>query len=69
LLAVSQRAFEASQHRYRAGVGNILELLNTQTALANAQQRHVQALTDWDYARLDLASKLGRLTLDDIAAR
>lgn len=68
LLAISQRAFEAAQHRYEAGVGNILELLNTQTALANARQRQVQALTDWDYARLDLAAKLGRLSINDLLA-
>lgn len=67
LLAIAQRAYKAAEHRYDAGVGNILELLNTQTALANARQRQVQALTDWDYARLDLASKLGHLTIADVA--
>jgi outer membrane protein len=65
LLAVSQRAFDAARSRYEYGVGSILELLNTQTALANARQRRIQALADWRYARLDLASKLGRLTLED----
>ncbi|WP_321899907.1 TolC family protein [Paraburkholderia heleia] len=58
-------SFDAAQHRYNHGVGNILELLNTQTALANAQQRRVQALADWDNARIDLASKLGRLDMGD----
>lgn len=66
LLAIAQRAWEASRHRYDAGVGNILELLNTQTALANAKQRRVQALADWDNARVDLASKLGVLGREDI---
>jgi outer membrane protein len=65
LLAISQRAFDAAQQRYQHGVSNILELLNTQAALANAQERRIQALTDWDNARVELASKLGRLKIDD----
>ncbi|MGF6767454.1 outer membrane protein [Paraburkholderia sp. GAS33] len=61
LLDIAQRSFVAAQHRYQAGVGNILELLNAQTALANAQQQRVQALSDWRAARLRLAGSLGRL--------
>ena len=63
----AQLAFDAAQHRYDHGVGNILELLSTQTALANAQQRHVQALADWHTAKLQLAAKLGRLGMEDIS--
>lgn len=33
------------QRRYRSGVGTILELLGTQTALA--RQQRVEALTAW----------------------
>ncbi|KVN25513.1 Fis family transcriptional regulator [Burkholderia pyrrocinia] len=66
LLAIARRAFDAAQHRYRAGVGNILELLNTQAALATAQQRRVQALADWHTARLVLASRLGRLNVGSV---
>ncbi|ACR32598.1 TolC family protein [Burkholderia glumae] len=68
LLAISQQAFDAAQHRYLSGVGNILELLNTQTALSNARQRRVQALADWHTAKLQLASKLGRLDMSSIAS-
>ncbi|CAB3975409.1 Fis family transcriptional regulator [Burkholderia cenocepacia] len=64
LLAIARRAFDAAQHRYRSGVGTILELLNTQTALANAQQKRIQALANWHSARILLASRLGRLTMD-----
>ncbi|MCA7955787.1 TolC family protein [Burkholderia seminalis] len=66
LLTIARRAFDAAQHRYRAGVGNILELLNTQTALASAQQKRIQALADWHSARLMLASRLGRLDMDSV---
>lgn len=61
LLDVAQRSFAAAQHRYQAGVGNILELLNAQTALANAQQQRIQALTEWRSTRLRFAGSLGRL--------
>jgi outer membrane protein len=69
LLVIAQRAFDSARHRYRAGVGDILQVLNTQTALANARQRRVQALADWYTARLDLAARLGRLNLPQTAGR
>lgn len=65
LLDIAQRSFTAAGHRYQAGVGNILELLNAQTALANAKQQRVQALADWRAARLRLAGSLGRLGVAD----
>lgn len=61
LLDIAQQSYSAAGHRYQAGVGNILELLNAQTALANARQQSVQAFTDWRAARLRLAGSLGRL--------
>lgn len=66
LLDTAQRAWQAAQHRYDAGVGNILELMNTQAALANAKQRRIQSLAQWDNARVDLAAKLGRLGAADL---
>ncbi|WP_321900087.1 TolC family protein [Paraburkholderia heleia] len=68
MLTNAQRSFDAAQHRHDHGVGNILDLLNTQTALANAQQRRVQALADWHTAKLQLAPKLGRLSMENVAA-
>jgi outer membrane protein len=66
LLSIAQQSWNAAQHRYDAGVGNILELMNTQAALANAKQRRVRALADWDNARVNLASKLGTLQRNDL---
>ncbi|QYD71677.1 TolC family protein [Paraburkholderia edwinii] len=66
LFEVSTRSFEAAQHRYSAGVGNILELLNAQSALADARKQRIQALTDWRNDRLQLAGKLGRLGMSDV---
>lgn len=65
-LAIARRSFDAAEHRYRAGVGNILEVLNTQTSLATAQQRRVQTLADWHNAKLQLASRLGRLDMNSV---
>ncbi len=67
LLGIAQRSYDAARHRYDAGVGNILELLNTQAALANAKQRRVQALADWDNARVELAAKLGTLSREALS--
>jgi outer membrane protein len=63
LLESARQSFEASQHRYESGVGNILELLTAQTAFANAQQQRVQALTDWRIGKVQLVGSLGRLIL------
>jgi outer membrane protein len=65
LVDIAQRSFDAAKHRYTAGVGNILELLHAQSQLADARQQRIEALTDWRAARLQLASKLGRLDLKD----
>jgi multidrug efflux pump subunit AcrA (membrane-fusion protein) len=66
LLVIATRSHDAARHRYEAGGGNILELMNTQAALANAKQRRVQTLADWDNARIDLAAKLGKLGREDL---
>jgi outer membrane protein len=63
---VATAAWQSAQRRYRSGAGTILELLSTQTALAQARQQRVQALSDWHYERLALAASLGRLGPADI---
>lgn len=57
----AQHAFKVAQGRYDAGVGNILELLNAQSALANADQQRIQALSKWYVSRLKLLASLGKL--------
>jgi outer membrane protein len=66
LLDSAQTAFEAAQRRYDGGAGNILELLSSQTAFANAQQQRIQSLSDWRIARLTLAASLGRLGMSSV---
>lgn len=57
----AQRSYEVAEGRFRAGVGNILELLGAQSALANAEQRRIEALSGWLAARLQLAASTGKL--------
>jgi outer membrane protein len=66
LVKIAEQSFVAVRSRYRAGVGSIIEILNVQASLADAKQQRVQALTDWRVARLDLAAKLGTLSMQDI---
>lgn len=61
ILQSAQRAFDAIQHRYSAGVGSILEVLSVQKNLATAEQQRIQAQLDWRTARLQLAASLGQL--------
>ncbi|KJV24669.1 hypothetical protein VI06_21605 [Aquitalea magnusonii] len=61
LLESTQAAFNAGKKCYQTGAADILELLNVQTALANARQQRIQAIADWHTARYQLASALGKL--------
>lgn len=66
LLTVALKSLNAAQQRYQAGVGNILELLNAQSAVAEAAKQRIHALTDWRNERLQLSGKLGRLGMHDV---
>jgi outer membrane protein len=66
MLTVALKSLNAAQQRYQAGVGNILELLNAQSAVADAAKRRIHALTDWRNERLQLSGKLGRLDMHDV---
>lgn len=63
LLSNATEGFNVAQGRYRAGVGNIIELLNAQNALANARQQNIKSVAAWRAARLKLASSIGKVGL------
>ncbi|KVE36727.1 TolC family protein [Burkholderia sp. BDU5] len=63
LLDDAQRSLDIARGRYKAGVGTFTELLNAQTALADAQKQRVQAVSKWRTARLKLAASLGSIGL------
>ena len=54
--------------RYQEGVGNIVELLNAESNLANARYQYVQAHFNWRIGKAQLAQALGRLDLDEVSA-
>lgn len=52
--------------RYKAGVGNIIDLITAQAALASARAQRIQATFNWDIARAGLVYAMGQL--DDVSA-
>jgi len=61
LLASAEQSERVALGRYKAGVGNILDVLNAQSALANARLQRIQAALDWYVARASLAKAVGTL--------
>ncbi|MDR1848539.1 MAG: TolC family protein [Zoogloeaceae bacterium] len=61
LFASAEAAERMALGRYQAGVGNILDLLNAQSALADARMQRISAAYDWHMSRAAFARALGRL--------
>jgi outer membrane protein len=59
-VSLAERELEMARDRFRAGVGDNIELVTAQAALANARLDRVTALTLYNGARLNLAAALGR---------
>ena len=59
-VTLAERELEMARDRFRAGVGDNIEVVNAQTALANARLDQISALADYNGARLNLAAALGR---------
>jgi len=57
---LAQRELEMARDRFRAGVGDNIEVVTAQTSLANARDSQITALTQFNAARLNLAASLGR---------
>ena len=64
LLASAGASARVTLGRYQSGVGNILDVLNAQSALADAHMQQIQAAYDWHIARALLARALGVLDKD-----
>jgi outer membrane protein len=63
LLLSASQSLHATEERYRSGSGNIVDVLNAQTALASAEQQRIEALSSWRTAKLKLAETLGQVGL------
>lgn len=59
-VTLAERELEMARDRFRAGVGDSIEVTNAQTVLANARLDQVTALAVYNGARLNLAAALGR---------
>lgn len=66
LVASATQNADVALGRYKAGVGNIIDVITAQSALASARAQRIQARFNWDIARASLAYSMGRL--DDVAA-
>jgi TolC family type I secretion outer membrane protein len=62
LLKDASESVDVAMGRYRAGIGNILDLLTAESALENARAEEVQARTDWFLSVAQLAHDTGTLT-------
>jgi len=60
-LTLAQNELEQAQRRYQAGVANALEVTDAQNRLDRARDNQVDALYNYNLARLDLASATGAI--------
>jgi outer membrane protein len=68
LLASASESERIALGRYKAGVGNFLEVLTAQTALASARLQNIQAVFNWFLAKVSLAQAMGKLDFSTIAS-
>ena len=61
LVSSAEESSRVAMGRYKAGVGNILDSINAQSALASAHQQQIQATLNWNIARATLAQAIGSL--------
>ena len=61
LVTSAGESYELSLGRYRAGVGNVLDLLTAQTALTQARAQQIQARLRLNVSKLALARAVGTL--------
>src|SRR3989440_4801287 len=59
-VTLAQRELEMARDRFRAGVGDNIEVVTAQAALSDARSSEVTALAQYNAARLNLAAALGR---------
>jgi outer membrane protein len=61
LVNSAEQSYRVALGRYKAGVGNIIDTLNAQSALASANQQRIQAALNSNIARATLAQAMGAL--------
>jgi outer membrane protein len=66
LVEAATASLESSQRRYESGAADIVELLSTQAALADAKSERVRCLAEWRTARLALLTTAGLLNRTNV---
>ncbi len=61
LLEAAQGAADSVRRKYDAGAADVVEMLNAQSALSEAEQERVKSMSDWRSARLRLLANAGRM--------
>ncbi len=61
LVSSAEQSYRVALGRYKAGVGNIIDTLNAQSALASARQQKIQASLNANITRATLAQAMGAL--------
>lgn len=64
LVNSAEQSERAASARYKAGAGNLLDVLAAQSALASARQQRVQAIYNWNIYRATLAQAMGVLDMN-----
>lgn len=62
LLEAAQASVRSSQRRYDNNAADIIEVISAESALADAQQQKIQAIAEWQSARLSLLANTGILS-------
>ncbi len=66
LLTSAQNAVATVQRKFDKGASDILDVLSTQSALADAEQQRIQCLAEWRSARLRLLTSVGGLGMSGV---
>ena len=69
LLEAAQNALAVSQRKYDKGAADIMEILNTQRSLSDAQEERIRCLSEWRSARLRLLASAGEMGRSAVAER
>ncbi|HWQ26129.1 MAG TPA: TolC family protein [Chlorobaculum sp.] len=67
LMEAATQGLHSSLRRYERHAADILEVLNSQSSLADAEQERIRAVAEWRSARLRLLANSGLLGMADLA--
>lgn len=67
LLEAADKALHSVQRKYERGAADILEILNAQNAMADAQLERVRCQADWRSAKLRLIASVGGFGMNKLA--